>query len=348
LEAVTVFGTLARWANDAWNFIQGIPGDIAKAVAAVWHYVTQVHNTFGWFTGNPILRAATRLLWAISYFHAAQVVIHEALGRLARWIWIVWLAPQVRRLDRRITALKAWAVATFIDMRILIVQLYQASLAYTRQLVSVERSQRIQADQAEHTSMLKTVAALHATIEREASSGYNSGRHARLTIVERLLNDVADRQPEIRGLVSLLVKSVFDLESIDNPVLRFTVGKLLAEVIAHLGVDKITGDLISRLLADLTGGGPPKDLAGVERSVADRLAALEDTWAQFMANGGPEVEQAGREWKQIDGPVASIAILGMFGLAVADPQAFATGVSDTIGVAGNAALDAVIRAIQRV
>ena len=342
-----MFGTLAKWANDAWNFITGLPGDVAKAVQAVWHYVTQVHNTFGWFFGNPALRAVTRFLYSISYFHAAQIVIHDALGRLARWIWLTWIRPQVARLDRRITALFWWAVMRFIATWAQMYRLYYASLAYTRQLVAVERSQRIAADQAEHAAMLKAVAACLATVQRQASSGYNSGRHERLTIVNRLLNDLADRNPEIRGLVSLLVKAVIDLETIDNPVVRFTVGRLLTEVIGRLGVDKVTGDLIGRLLASFTGGGPPANLYDTERAVADRLAALEDTWAQFMDNGGPEVEQAGREWKQISGPVASVAILGLFGLAVADPGAFATGVTDTVGKAGNAALDVVIGAIQR-
>lgn len=339
--------TLAGWAKSAWSSLLGLGGDATKALSDLWHYVTNVHNLLGWFVGGPQLKAVLRFLYSISVFHAAQVALADALRRVAAWIWITWIAPAVAALNRRITALAAWTRAEFTATWAQMYRLYFAALAYARQLVDLERRQRITADQAEHAAMLKAVAACLATVQRQASSGYNAGTHARLGVIETLLNDLADRNPANRGLVSLLVKSVLDLEAIDNPILRFGIGKLLGELIGKLGVDKVSGDLISRLLEPFTGGGPPTDLYGTERAVADRLTALEQQWADFMASGGPEVEQAGHEWKAISGLVADAAILSVFGLAVAEPAVWAAGVSDTIGTAGNAALDAIIGVITR-
>lgn len=342
---MNLFRTLAGWARSAWSALTGLPGDVAAALEKTWHYITNVHNALSWIVGYPQLRAVLHFLYGISALHAAQAAIERALHDLARWVWITWLRPGFARLNRRISALAAWARLMFARTWLQMHRLYLASLAYTRKLVGIERAARIKADQAEHAAMLRAVAACLATVQREASSGYNAGTRARLSIVAQLLHDLADRTPAVRGLVSLLVKAVFDLETVDNPVLRFGISKLLSELIGHLGVDKATGDLIGRLLGPFTGGGQPTDLHGTEKAVADRLTALEQQWADFMTAGGPEVEQAGREWKDLTGIAADTAILGMAGLAVADPQAWATGVADTIGVAGNDTLDAVIHLI---
>lgn len=342
---MNILSTLAGWAKSAWSALTGLPGDVAGAYRKVWHYITNVHNALAWIVGYPQLRAVLHVLYSISAFRIGHDAISKAFHDLAKWIWITWLRPGFARLNRRITSLRAWAVATFQATWAQMYRLYFASLAYTRRLVGIERAARIKADQAEHAAMLKAVAACLATVQRQASSGYNAGTHARLSVVSQLLNDLADRTPAVRGLVSLLVKSVFDLETIDNPVLRAVIGKLLSELVAHLGVDKATGDLVGRLLAPFTGGGPPADLYSTERAVADRLTALEQQWADFMAAGGPEVEQAGQEWKAITGIAADAAILGLFGLAVADPRGWAASVADTIGVTGNDTLSAVIHLI---
>lgn len=343
---MSILGTLAHWARDAWGAITGAAADVAGGFEKVWHYITSVYNTLGSIVGGVQLRAVLRFLYAISALHAAQGLISDALHRLAVWIYLNWIKPAIDRLTRQLVQLRAYTEREFALMFRLMVQMFNQAEAYTRMMVGFERSQRIAADKAEHAAMLKAVAACLATVQRQAAGGYNAGTHARLSIVGKLLDDIAARQPEVKALTSLLIRSVFDLETIDNPLLRFTIGKLLSELVGRLGVDRVTGDLIGRLLEPWIGDVRPRDLYSTERDVAARLSALEAQWADFMANGGPEVEQAGREWRDITGVAADVAILGVFGLAVADPQAWARGVADTVGAAGNATLDGVIRLIR--
>lgn len=339
-------GTLIRWGKDALHAILGGASDITGVLRKVWGYVTNVHNVFAWLLGGPELRYILSALYHMSIVHLGVVAIRDTLRAIAGWIWATMVRPVRDALNRRISQLAAWIRAQLIILRALVITLYRASLAYTRQQVGIERSARIKAIQAEHAAMLKAVAACLATVQRQAAGGYNSVNRERLNLIARLLNDVADRQPEVKGLVTLLVKSVVDLETVDNPVLRFGISKLLTEIVGRLGVDRVTGDLIGRLLGPWTAGGRPGNLSAVERDVALRLNALEDQWAEFMAAGGPEVEQAGREWRDISGLVTDAAILGMFTLGVTDPAVFARGVADTIGIAGNDALDAIVRVIR--
>lgn len=337
-----ILGTLAKWARAAYSFIFGLPADVAKMADALWRYVTNVHNVFAWMAGGPQLKFALAALANLTGTRLLAEAVRDALARIDGWVWVTEVRPVRDTLSRRITRLAAWTAATFQATWAQMYRLYFASLAYTRLLTGIERAARIRADQAEHAAMLKRVQAAIDQIEHEAAAGYNSGLHARLSLVGTLLNDLADRQPEIRGLVSTLVKAVFDLETVDNPVLRFLVGKLLSEVIGKLGIDKLTGDLISRLLAPLTGQAKAGGLEDVTRDVSDRLNALEAQWGQFMADGGPEVEQAGKEWRDITSLAADAAMLGFLGLAVTEPRAWARGMADTVGVAGNDALGAIV------
>lgn len=342
---MNIFDTLGGWFRTAWNAVTGIPGDVGGALSKLWQLIQNQHNAISWIFGYPQLRAIWQVVSKVNTISLIIDLIHKLHQRQPGWTQAVQIDPAVALLKRLIAQLRAWTGLQLFLLRVLVQVLYEAALAYALALVRAERAQRIAADQAEHAAMLKAVAACLATVQQQASSGYNAGMHDRLTTVEKLLNDLADRNPAIRGLVSLLVKSIFDLETIDNPILRFTIGHLLSAIVGHLGIDQATGDLISALLGPLTGNGKPSTLAGVEKDVADRLGALEGQWATFMADGGPEVENAGKQWKTITSLTVDATILGVFALAVADPQAWATAVADTVGAVESDTLDAVISLI---
>lgn len=342
MAAIDIISTLAGWFTSAWNTITGIPGDLGNAFSKMWHLVQDQHSVVSWLVGYPIWHAVYQTWKQLNLITVIEDISRQLHQRAPGWTWLEQIQPQVTRLDGRITQLRAWAVSQFHTVYVVMGILYQASLAYTRKLVGIERAQRIQAIQAEHAAMLKAVAACLATVQAQAASGYNAGLHDRLSTVGKLLNEIADRSPAVRDLVNLLIKAVFDLEVIDNPLLRWTIGHLLSSVIGHLGIDQATGDFISSLLAPFTGGGQPHDLASVEKDVADRLNTLEDQWAGFMTSGGPEVEQAGKQWKDITSLAVDAGILAMFALAVADPAAWATAVADTVGEVENATLTAVV------
>lgn len=348
MAAVGILDTLGQWAKKAFGFLSGGAANPVNALIGLWHYVTSVHNVLAWLVGGPQLKFVLSALYNMSVLHLAVAAIETALHQLARWIWATWIAPVRDQLVKRINQLRAWAVLTFELTRALIELRYQAALAYTRMLVGQERDQRIKGDTLEHAAMLKAVAAALATVQRQAATGYNSQLHERLGVIGKLLDELAVHDPLVKQIVKDLVTAVFDLETIDDPILRFAIGKLLNSLIAKLSVDKVIGDLIERLLATVTGQAKAKGLQDVTADIGKRLNALESQWADFMHHGGADVEEAGDQWASLGSIAVDVAVLGMFGLAVADPQAWATSVADTVGAAGNATLDAVIGLVKRV
>lgn len=343
---MNIFSTLAGWAKSAFGFITGIGGKLGDAYSAVWHYISNVHNAFSWVTGYAQLHALISILRNLGHHSDGLSSVLEALHRLPGWIWLHMIKPAVNRLDRRITNLAGWTRLHLFLLWLATVRLVAAERAARIKADHLERAHRIAAIKAEHAAMLKAVAACLATVQQQAASGYNATLHDRLTIIGKLLNDLADRDPLIKGIVSDLVSAMFDLETIDNPVARFLVTKLLSEIVAHLGIDQATGQLLTQLLGPVAGQPKARGLADVTRDVGGRLNVLEGQWAQFTRDGGQDVEEAGSQWKALSGLAVDAGLIGFFALAVADPAAWATGVADTVGTAGNATLDAVFGLIR--
>lgn len=343
---MNILGTLAGWAKSAFGFVTGLGGRIGDAYSAVWHYISNVHNALSWITGYAQLHALISILRALGHHSDGLEAIRKALRRLPRWLWLTMINPAVTRLSRRIAALAGWTRLHLFLLWLATVRLVAAERAARIKADRAERAQRIAAVSAEHAAMLKAVAACLSTVQRQAATGYNMTLHDRMTVVGKLLNDLADRSPAVKGLVSDLVSAMFDLETIDNPVARFLVSHLLSQVVAHLGIDQATGELIAQLLGPIAGQPKASGLQDVTRDIGGRLNVLEGQWAQFMHDGGEDVEDAGSQWKTLSALTVDAALLGFFGLAVGDPSAWATGVADTVGAAGNATLDAVFRLIK--
>lgn len=340
--------TLEGWARSAWGAITGAPSTIVNGLSSLWRYITSLHTTLSWLFANPVLQWANRMIGTDSLFDRSLVEVFNAIARIDLWIWNNLVRPVRDMLNRRIDALKAWTALQLALLRDLVILLYLKSLTFTRQQIAIERAARIKADMAEHAAMLKAVKACLATVQKQASTGYATGLHDRLSVVGDLLNAIGTHNPEVKTLVATAVKAVIDLEEIDNPIARIVAGRLITEVIDKAGIDRLIGDLAGQLLGPLEGGARPADLYHVEADVSARLNNLEAAWAGFMASGGPEVEQAGREWRDITGLAADAAILGFVALAVADPQAWAAGISDAAGVPANDAMTAIAALVGRV
>lgn len=347
MEAVGVIGSLVNWAKQAYSSITGAVSDLPGALAALWHYITSVHNVVSWLFGIPLLNWAEGLLRHLGLEHRAVQVISEALHRIPGWVWLAMIAPTRDFLQHEIVANWTRTLVMLAALRALVFTLYVEARAYTRQLVAIERVQRTEADHAEHAAMIQAVTAALATVQRQAATGYNSGLHDRLGVIGKLADDLVIDNPAVKTAIKDLVVAVFDLETIDNPVVRFVITKALQELVGKLGVDTVVGDLIARLLATVTGQPKARGLQDVTRDVSNRLNALETQWAEFMANGGADVEQAGREWHDLGNLTVAVGIVDMFALAVVDPAAWATGVADTIGVVGNDTLGAVFSLISK-
>lgn len=342
-----IFKTLLGWASGAWAAVTGIPGDVAKAFTQLWHYITSVHDLLSWLLTTPLLGYVRTALTYMTGAWAAIDAVRAVLARLGGWIWITEVRPVRDQLRHAIAVLAAWAAARFRAVIALAYLLARQQAAYTRRLVGIERNARIKADQAEAAARIKGDKATLATVQRQAADGYNGTLHERLGVLGTLLDQLGTRNPIVKGLVRDLVAGVIDFETIDDPVLRWVLAKAMQEVIDKAGVDRVMGEFAQSLLGPLIGQAKARGLSDVTHDVGLRLDALEAQWAKFMADGGPEVEQAGKEWKGLTDLATDAALLGVIVLGVADPAAWATGVADTIGVVGNDALIGIIDLIRK-
>lgn len=340
--------TAAHWARDTWNAITGAAAAPVDVLRKVWHWLASIHGLLGWLFGIPVLSWLTSALANAAEHTRAWEALEQLLARIPAWIKHHLIMPWVRLLMARIAALRRWTAAQLLALRILMMWLYLAARLYARQLTAAEHKAMLTAVAREHTAMLAGLKATLAEVQKEAASGYNSGTPDRKTVIGRLLQDLAVTNPAVKGLVSDLIGLVIDVETIDNPVVRFLVQKLLAQIINHLGVEKIVGDLLGRLLGPLMGQPKATGLYEVTRDVAQRLTALEAQWADFMIAGGPEIEQAGREWKDLASLATDAGLLAFLGLAVADPAAWATGIADTAGPVANGAMTGLAGLIGRI
>lgn len=338
---------LLGYAGDAWRFLAGIPGDIGSALARVWKFVASVAALLDHLISTVIKDVINAVTSWVFFELQAIIELTAAVWRIAGWVIAKLINPLRNQVVAWINAVYAWARKQFAAQLALIIRLYLASLAYTRQLVAAEHAAMLKAVAAEHAAMLAAVAALHAAIEREAADGYNTGRRARAGVAAKLLDDLAVRNPVLRALTGRLVTLIVDLAAIDNPLARIAAAVLIRQLVNRLGVDKIIGDLVGAVTGELTGHAQPKGLADVMRDVDGRLTALEDGAARFMLHGGPEVEQAGDQWKAYGGIGTDVALLAFFALAVADPAQWARAVADTAGAAVNDTIGAASALIRR-
>lgn len=340
--------TLQNWASNAWGSIAGAAGNPLAALTNLWHYITSLHDALAWLGANPLVKGYKSFLENFTIIGLALRAAQAAIGRIGAWEWSHQVRPVRDQLRAAIAALRAWAVKMFAAQQAEIIRLYLASLAYTRTLVGIERAARIKAIQVEHAAMLKAVAACLATVQQQAATAYNAGLHDRLGVVGTILEDIAGHTPLIKDAVDLALKSLVDVENIDDPIVRYLANKAIDEIVNNAEVDKAAGSLAQQLLGPIIGQPRAKGLHDVIADISARLAVMEAQWATFMKDGGPEVEQAGEQWKNITGVLVNLGFLGFTGLAATDPAAWATGVSDTVGTVGNDSIGAIVDLIGKI
>lgn len=173
--------------------------------------------------------------------------------------------------------------------------------------------------------------ALHQLIEREAASGYRAQYQGRLVAITGILGHLISRVPFLRDIIGKIIGGVIDLAGVEDPVARWVLTVLMTRVVGRLGVDKAAGQFAQDLLTPILGQPKPRDIHDVINDISQRMNAMERQWARFFADGGSQVEQAGKEWQAVTGPLADVALLAFFGAAVNDPARWAKDVQGTIG-----------------
>lgn len=327
--------------------IQADPASSQTTSGGFWHWINGVASGIGHLFEH-------NFVWGFkaTYGHLRDLVdsvgeIFSALHRLeVRIHYVIWYV------------LKGWAVRQFhivkcmirAQGRYLIRLIYVTTrtvLALAFDAVRRERKQRISSIARAEAKARREIKALHHTIEREAASGYRVELDARASLITKLLEYAVVRDPALKFVVGESVRLLLDLLAVDDPPARLLLGFLMRKVVNHLGIDKAVGHLIDDLLAPLIGEPKPHGLHGVILDLSQRMLAVEAQWTQFFTDGGAQVEQAGRDWRNITGPIGSVAIVAFTAQAVTHPEAWAREINDTIGVAANDLADAAIRLFRR-
>jgi hypothetical protein len=276
-----------------------------------------------------------------------QTHLRRAIGNLTAWFLngqLKWLKGYINIKANRLHAdiLKARAYAEQLAVMAL-----RLANAYTDRRVSIERAWRLRGDKYLFSEIRTLVKWLHQNIEREAISGYQLGAKDRASVITRVAELIARFAPETRFLVRQVVRGILDLLEVDNPILRIALGFVLRHIVDRLGLEKPIGQLLGRLMGSALATGKPKGLHDVVYDITSRLTALEGQWAQFMADGGAEILQAGEEWQAITTLGTDAALLAVVGLMATKPHAFARDLSNTAGVVINDAIGAITHLIEK-
>lgn len=304
-------------------------------LSGIWHWIDGVANSVTRLFDNHIVTGFKVVLATLENVRKTLDDHLDAIRRLAFWwpilLWHVVKGAEAKEQRRTTAAIRAMACHL---LRIIYVAT-NTVLALAMHAIRRERDERIKSvKQAEHRARAE-VRALHQVIEREAASGYSADDHTRVSLIIKLLEFAATRVPAVRTIVGDIATALLDLLTIDDPIARIGLGFLIKHVIDKLGIDKAVGALIDDLMAPFIGAPKPRNLHDVIMDISKRLGAMEGQWSTFMQDGGSQVEQAGKDWRNITSVAASLAIVGFTVQAVVDPQGWADEISGTVGVVAN-------------
>jgi len=343
-----VWGTITRWAGDAWSGLTSVGGAAESALQAIWSFIQSVGAAVSWLL-TALLAPGVLIIYAeLTALNDVIRNLRDASDRTAWWIWTYMISPVQSMILLRLSLFEAVTVVRFQALTNLVYVLHLVGERYTDIEVGAERQQRQQAVASARAYALALTNQLHQAIETEAASAYKSGNGIRTTLLEQLADDLNVRGILDSAATKLLASAIDTLATIDDPVLAAAADRIISELVKASGIGGDLGDLIDRLLFPGAGGPQPKNLPGVIEDVAHRLSEIEDWISEFMLAGGPELEDEGRQLKSINSLVFDAAILGFFGAAVTEPQAWATAVSDTAGNVANATLGTIIDLISHV
>jgi hypothetical protein len=337
-----VFGAVGQAAGDAWNALVQLLSADETALLALWRFCAALQAEVSYLGTGAVQPSVSSLATAIGTAYNALLALRDAVNRTAWWVWTYEVLPVRFQLNAKIDQLAAWTIRQLQQLRseltaqILAVRLFAALLFHT------EQQARIKDVLAARKYALDLTTALHQRIEHEAASGYAAGKGNRTSPLAAIVADL-----HVRGLINaavntLLVRAIGILVSTGDPALEAVVARVIAAVIKKSGLGSDLGNYLYGLIIPGQGGPDPKDLPSVVSDVSHRLGAIEDWITGFMLDGGPEVKDAGRQWKRITSLTVDAALAAFFAQAVVAPEAWAREVADTVGVVANDALDGIV------
>lgn len=343
-----VFASMVAWSIVAYASLAGASLDVPGALRALYQFTDSVRTALSTVVYDGLGPVAVQLADGLAATFELGKALRDAINRAAPWIWSHMIVPVWHGLDIKINTLNAQTAAKIADTRKFAYTLYLDAVRIANTLVATERDQRTADVNQARAQAQALTKALHQAIENEAATGYRSGRGDRSGPLKALAQDL-----HVRGLIDtvvtdLLIKAADVLVNTADPALAAVVDRVIGEVIKKSGIGKDLGDYLYGLIVPGAGGPDPKDLPGVTAALAFRLGKVEDWISGFMLDGGPEVEDAGRQWKVASSLAVDALFLGFVGQAVAAPDVWAREVADTVGVVANGALSGIVDLIERV
>ena len=335
------WNSIKNWGQAAWAAMLGIGGGVGSALAAQWRFTNSLISGAFYQILHPINTVEQNVAIFAGLVTGNMTAVHNAIDRLEGWnqAHVVkplqsWTRRQIAKLWYVIVANRKmlWARITLVNADI---------RAWVLRLIRRERVARRRADSRLHAFAIAQAKWALQIVQRQAASGYRTGYSGQVSTVIKVLDAIVVRNPLVRGLVNILINGVLDLASIENPLARLTAGFLLRHVVDKLGVDKPIGDLAASILGPLLGQPHPKDLHDVIAAITGRLGALEQDWATFMADGGPQVEQAGQQWRDLTSIGLDAALVAFAVAGVADPAGTARELSAVIRPVGTTTIASV-------
>lgn len=319
-----------HFAGGIWNSILGIGGKAGDAFGDIWRLVKKSALGVEYIFTHPVNDVLNAAAATAALLTGNMKAFYNALHRFEGFYTHKHVTPLKQRIDNELAALRA-------RIAYLIAQLYQyinVNMARTKRyawaLVHHERVVRRHEIRLQQAYTQRHVRWALGVVQKEAASAYRIDMPDRVNTITGLADHIITRDPLVRALVGRIVHGILDLAEVDDPILRITLGFVVKEVINRLGIDKAMGGLLDDLLAPILGQPQPRNLHEVIVSVSQRLDKLEGQWAQFMADGGPQVLQAGSEWRDITSLLMDAGLAAFFGLMVADPAGWARETSDVL------------------
>lgn len=343
-----IFAAMLGWAVTAAAALAGVSVDLPTLLSALYQFTDTVRVVVSRLTTDLIGPVVVQLADGLAATFEMGRALRDAINRAAPWIWANKIIPVRASLWNLAWWLYARALAQVEVVRQLANTLYERAITFAANAVGAERADRVKDVNQARAQAQALTNALHQAIEREASTGYRAGRGDRSSPLKALAEDL-----HVRGLIDavvtkLLIEAADVLVRTADPALAAVVERVIGEVIKKSGVGKDLGDYLYGLIVPGAGGPDPNDLPGVMADVSHRLSGVEDWISSFMLAGGPEVQDAGRQWKTVASLGVDAAFLAFVVQAVAAPDAWAREVADTVGVVGNAALGGIVDLIEKV
>lgn len=325
-------------ASAAWRAITGVGGAVGGALTSEWRFAASMFKGALFQLTHPINTVEQQAAIFAGLVTGNMTAVHNAINRLEGWNQAHITKPIMSWTRRQIA--KLWA-ALDADRRMLWKRIMLVNgwiRAWVMQLIRAERVARRRADTREHAYAHSQAKWALQMVQREAASGYRTGYNAQVSVATKVLQDIITRDPLLKDVVGKVITGVLDLASVEDPLARLLAGFVLQHVITSLGVDKPLGDLARSLLGPLLGQPRPMDLHDVVVAITGRISALEGDWATFMGDGGPQVEQAGKGWRDLTSLPLDAALVGFVVAGATAPAATARELSSVIRPIGTATI----------